>query len=144
MNQDLEHLRLLTIFHYVAAILLAVFACFPLIHLFLGIFMISGGFNQPGQEAPPAAFGVIFIVGAAVFIFLGWIGAFLIYLTGRYLGERKHYTFCLVVAALSGICLMPLGTILAVFTIVVLMRPSVKELFEAPASPDQKAAASAM
>ena len=33
MNQDEEHLRLLSIFHYVCAGLSAFFACIPLIHV---------------------------------------------------------------------------------------------------------------
>jgi len=37
MNQDEEHPRLLAIFHYVCAGMVALFACFPIIHLVLGI-----------------------------------------------------------------------------------------------------------
>ena len=50
------------------------------------------------------------------------------YLTGSSLKQRRRRTLCFVVA-----CLMlpsfPLGTILGVFTIIVLRRPSVQELF---------------
>ncbi len=48
---------------------------------------------------------------------------------GRCLRARKNYTFLLVMAALNGTFIMPLGTLLGVFTFVVLMRPSVKALF---------------
>jgi hypothetical protein len=40
MKQDEEHLRLLSIFHYVVAGLAALFALFPIFHLILGLFMI--------------------------------------------------------------------------------------------------------
>jgi len=46
------------------------------------------------------------------------------------LKRRVSYTFCLVVAGIECI-LMPFGTVLAVFTIVVLMKDSVKALFAA-------------
>jgi len=47
---------------------------------------------------------------------------------GRKLSTHSSYTFCLVVAGLE--CLwMPLGTVLGVFTIIVLIRPSVKAIF---------------
>jgi len=43
--------------------------------------------------------------------------------------------FCLIVAGI--ICIfMPLGTILGVFTIIVLVRPSVKAMFEGQAPVD--------
>ena len=50
------------------------------------------------------------------------------FLAGRYLSQQRHYTFCLVMAAVA--CMfMPFGTVLGVFTIIVLVRESVKELF---------------
>jgi hypothetical protein len=49
-------------------------------------------------------------------------------LAGRAIRRRENYTFCVIVAALSCM-LMPFGTVLGVLTIVVLMRPSVKEMF---------------
>ncbi len=49
-------------------------------------------------------------------------------LAGRKLARRRSWTFCLVVASIE--CLfMPYGTVLGVFTIIVLLRPTVKELF---------------
>ena len=51
-------------------------------------------------------------------------------LGGIYLRAKKHRTFCLVVAAVN--CLhVPLGTILGIFTIVVLARNSVRDAFAA-------------
>ena len=40
MNQNLEHLRLLSIFHYVVASLAALFACIPVFHLIFGLVML--------------------------------------------------------------------------------------------------------
>jgi len=46
---------------------------------------------------------------------------------GRFTARQKHDTFCFVMACVE--CLfMPLGTVLGVFTILVLNRQGVKEL----------------
>lgn len=136
MNQDQEHLRLLSIFHYVCAGLAALFACIPIIHLVMGIVMTfyPESFG-PSKEQPPVFVGVFFIVFASLMILAGWTFAALLAYAGRCLAQRKHYTFCLVVAGIA--CLfMPFGTVLGVFTIIVLVRPTVKPLF-APAAPPE-------
>ena len=129
MNQDAEHLRLLSMFHYIVAGIVALFSCFPIIYVVMGVLMVSGGFsNQLGVNQPPPAFGWMFIVMGGMFILLGWIMACLVFMGGRFLARRKNYLYCLIVAGLS--CLfVPIGTILGVFTIILLLRPSVKELF---------------
>ena len=132
MNQDLEHLRLLSIFHYVVAGIVGLFSCLPCLHLAMGIAMLAGAFED-GHGQPPPIVGLIFVVIAIVMIVLGWAFAFCLYLAGRSLAGRVRYTFCLVMAALAT-AFMPFGTVLGVFTILVLVRPSVKELFLSPAS----------
>ena len=59
---------------------------------------------------------------------LGWTFAVLILIAGRSIALRKHYMFCFVMACVECI-FMPFGTVLGVFTILVLNRQSVKELF---------------
>lgn len=127
-TQDLEQLRLLSIFHYVVAGLAALFALLPLFHLFFGIAMVAG-WGELQQEGPMAvAMGWLFIVFASLFILAGWAFAVCLLLAGRYLAQRRRYTFCLVMAALA--CMfMPFGTVLGVFTIIVLVRDSVRERF---------------
>lgn len=124
--QDEDHLRLLSIFHYVLGGLVALGSCFALIYVVLGIIFLATNANQGG--GPPPAVGAAFTIFGTVFLIVGWIMAGLLIWAGRCLAQRKKYTFCLVVAALS--CFFfPLGTALAVFTFIVLMRPSVKPLF---------------
>jgi hypothetical protein len=138
MTQDEDHLRLLSIFHYVVAGLAGLFACFPIIHLIIGLMFIFAPHKFGGKgEPPPPWFGWIFVIVAAVFITLGWIFAGFVLAAGRFLARRKRYLFCLVMAGVE--CLfMPFGTVLGVFTIVVLLRESVKQLFTAnqPAPPN--------
>jgi hypothetical protein len=131
MTQDEDHLRLLSIFHYVVGGLAALFALFPIFHMFLGLFLILAPekFGNKG-DAPPAFIGWFFVAIAACFMIAGWTFAALVIMTGRFLARRKYYTFCFVMAAVE--CLfMPFGTVLAVFTLVVLLRESVKRMFEA-------------
>ena len=129
MNQDEEHLRLLSLFHYVFAGILALFACIPVIHLVLGIMMVARpDFFGPAKNQPPAFMGWIFVVFGGGFILCGWSLAAVVAWAGRCLGRRSHHTFCLVAAALACV-FMPFGTVLGVFSIIVLSRPSVKALF---------------
>jgi len=130
MNQDLEHLKLLTIFHYVVAGITALFALFPIFHLGFGIFILAAPEAfQDGSDAPPEFLGWMLIGVAAVIIAIGWTLAALIFTAGRNLARRKRYTFCFVIAGLECL-LMPYGTVLGVFTIIVLMRESVKAMFQ--------------
>jgi len=46
MDNDLKNLNFLKVFHYVLGGISLVFACFPLLHVGLGIFMLLGGFQQ--------------------------------------------------------------------------------------------------
>jgi hypothetical protein len=126
MNDDQEHLDLLAIFHYVLAGMTALLACLPLIHLTIGIVFLVANFDGP--NAPPRVIGLLMVIFAGFFILVGWTLALLILLAGRRLKRRAAWNFCLVVAAIECI-FMPFGTVLGVFTIIVLSRKSVKELF---------------
>jgi hypothetical protein len=135
MNQDEEHLRLLSIFHYVCAGLGALCACFPIFHLIFGlILMLKPESFGPGNNQPPTWFGDFLVAFASVIILLGWIFAGLLAYAGRCLARRKNYTFCIVMAGIS--CMfMPFGTVLGIFSIIVLVRPSVKALFNGGTPP---------
>jgi hypothetical protein len=127
MSQDHEHLKLLAIFHYVVAGMLALFACIPLIHLAIGLALAFGGMGGDDPAARPIGLFIAAIAG--IIILIGWTLAGLIFFAGRNLAWRTRHTFCVVMAAVE--CMfMPFGTVLGVFTIVVLMRDSVKALFE--------------
>ena len=136
MNKDAEHLRLLALFHYLMAGLSAVCACFPVIHLAVGIAIVSGTLPDPPRgETIPQFVGWFFIVIATIVIILGWAYAIEMAVAGRCLQRRRGYIFCFVMAILS--CLqMPHGTVLAVFTLVVLQRQSVQALFGRRAKPE--------
>jgi len=129
VNKDEEHLRLLSIFHYVVGGLAGLFALFPVIHLVIGlVFILAPEAVESKGEAPPALVGWFFVIFAGMFIITGWVLAGFIITAGRFLARRRHRLFCLVIAGIECI-FIPFGTVLGVFTIIVLMRESVKELF---------------
>jgi len=129
MDRDRDQLRLLSICHYVVAGFATLFGCIFLIYVALGAFMLKApqSFADHG-DPPPAAVGWVMIaVGAAIFFF-GLAMAIALIVAGRSLAGLRRYTYCLVIAGLS--CLFsPFGTILGIFTLVVLGRPSVRALF---------------
>ena len=136
--QDQEHLRLLSVFHYVQAILIALLACIPLIYVVIGMVVALGTLGSE-KSAAPQFIGLIFVIIGVVVALIGWAIAAMVGMAGKFLSQRRHYTYCLVIAGLN--CMhAPLGTILGVFTFVVLLRPEVKVAFEgqspqAPLSP---------
>jgi hypothetical protein len=135
MSKDEEHLRLLAIFHYVVAALSALFCSFPLIHVAVGLLMVFAPENFKGRgELPARAFGWMFVAMGSIFVVTGWVFAACVFFAGHSLMHHRHYMFCLVMAALE-CCLQPFGTVLGVFTIIVLLRDSVKQLFAGGESP---------
>jgi len=126
--QDENHLRLLSIFHYVVGCLTALFFCFPLIHVSVGVAMLMGAFADGSPNQPPQFIGIIFVLIGSLIILFGWSVAGCTMYAGHCLSRRKNHTFCLVIAAISCM-IVPFGTILGVLTIIVLVKPEVKSLF---------------
>ena len=136
MNQDQEHLKLLVIFQRVLAMLAALFSLFPIIPLIVGLSIVNGDFiyedRMKDAPFPVAAVGWFFIAFSACFILAGLSVAACIALSARYLSQRRNRLFSLVMGGVM--CMFfPFGTALGVSTIVVLMRDSVKQLFEGEA-----------
>ena len=128
-SDDEQHLQLVSIFHYVVAGFAALFACLPIFHFVVGVVIFIAGLTQireTGGISP--LFGLFFMVIAGSIMFFGWTFAVSIALAGYFLHKRKRYTFCLVMAGVECI-FSPFGTVLGVLTIILLVRPSVKELF---------------
>jgi hypothetical protein len=133
MQNDQEQIKLLSIFHYVVAGIGALFASFPILHLVIGISALTGRgiFGGEGSETAGSELmlmGLLFTIIPLLIILIGWGFAVCMVVAGRFLMKKQHYMFCMVMAGLS--CLfMPFGTVLGVFTLVVLTRQSVKDLF---------------
>lgn len=132
MNQDASHLRLLAIFHYVLAAGSALFSSAFVLHFVWGLATVRGeqlSAAPPPKVPMPPGFGIMMMVMSGGAVLLGWAFAACLVLAGRSLTARKRHTFCLVIAGVTCLLCNPVGTVLGGLTIVVLLRPSVKELF---------------
>ncbi len=132
---DEEHLKMLSIFYYVLGGVNALLACIPFIHVTIGLFLLSlpSSAHSGSGGRPPAIIGLLFVIIGITVILIGWTLAALKIYAGYCISKRKKRIFCLVIAAIS--CLgIPVGTVLGVFTFIVLMRPSVKELYSQSSS----------
>jgi hypothetical protein len=139
---DTSHLNLLAVFHYVMAGFMMLFSLAGLVYVGTGVLffampevMTQGPGAPPGGEVPPEAVrfmagGVMIAFGVVFIAILVGIGVLQI-VAANSLRSRRRWVLCLVVAGLN--CMhAPLGTLLGVFTFVVLFRPSVKEMFQNP------------
>jgi hypothetical protein len=129
---DAEHLQLLAIFHFIVAGLAILGLGFVLLHyllasqLFFNPKMWEGQWRGPPVPAEFLVFMRLFYVFFGTCLMLGGVGNLL---SGIWIRARRHRWFSLLVAAIN--CMqVPIGTILGVFTIIVLMRESVRDSYE--------------
>lgn len=130
MEEVKEHIRLLSIGHYIVAGLTGLFSLFPLIHVGLGLSFLFGDFPQasPKDEFPSELFGGIFVIVGAMAILMGLSCAILIGIAGKKMKEFRSRTYCLVIAGV--LCaIFPLGTVLGVLSLITLLKPEAKTLF---------------
>lgn len=137
---DAHDLRLLAWFHYGLGALTALTAVIgaPLIWIgYQWMYPAEGAGPRPvapGEELyEPEVVGAVMIAAGAGTVSLCLVhGAFLAYI-GRCLAKRRRRILCLVFSFLNLLDL-PFGTILSIFTLLVLNRPAVQEAFAAPAA----------
>jgi hypothetical protein len=105
------------------------------LHFLAGAFMLFGpGLSgKNGSGVPAAIVGGFFMTFAGLWMLVCWTFSACVVIAGRNLMGRRHHMFCLVVAGVMAAMCIPFGTALGVFTIIVLLRPSVKQAFGVPA-----------
>ncbi len=139
-DRDRDHLKILGIVYYVNAGTIAFCALFGLLYAGIGLFMLAGGLPGPahgkGLEEAKMVGMMFAIFGGAAALFCLTLGL-LNFLAGRWLRSEKHRIFCFVVGCLN-LMSLPYGTLLGIFTILVLNRPRVKAIFAG--APDVDAA----
>ena len=126
---DNDHLKLLSIFHYIQGGFTALFAFLPLMYAFMGglIFFIEPSLEDSAEQVPQAIGWFLIAFGVLASLFIALIAALRIY-AGRSISQRRKYVICLIIAGFNCFC-MPYGTALGVCTFMVLMRPTVKKQF---------------
>ncbi len=92
----------------------------------VGILFMVAGSSAGGGKA--ALVGLV-PMGFALFLALVLgVGVYIGFLTAQSYRDRRRWTLCFVMACLS-LPSVPLGTLLGIYAIIVLNRPSVKKMF---------------
>lgn len=126
--QDESYLDILPLLHYLVAGVTFLIGCFPLIHVAVGLGIVLA--TPAGPNPPPVWLGWLFAgIGAGVVLFF-WCLSVLWIVAGRCIAARRRWTLC-VVAATAGLLVMPFGTALGIFSLIVLTREPVKRAFGA-------------
>ena len=130
-KRDREHLKLLCIFHFIFGGLALLGIGFLFVHYFIMHTVFSNPDLWRAQKeaiAPPKAFLDAFVW------FYRFMGVILLVvlvlnmLSGLFLWRKRHRLFSVIIGGMD--CLqIPFGTALGVFTIMVLSRESVRELY---------------
>jgi hypothetical protein len=128
-----SHLDTLGVVHYVVAGFVGLFALLPLIHVAMGLGIVTGSFPfnhhaARGGEQFPALFGWIFVVMGLTFVCLGLALATALGFAGTFLRQRRRWLYCIVVDAIA-CSLFPFGTVLGVLALVTLSQPEVRARF---------------
>lgn len=134
VDKDVSDLKMLSIFWYVLAGLQALGACIFLLYIGFGLVMMvlggaaGAGSGEAGAAVPFLGMGAFMLcLGIVPLAIIGTI-AYLNYVVGKSLPQRRNLTLIYVMAGLA--CLgFPLGTVLGVFTFMVVSRPSIKATF---------------
>jgi hypothetical protein len=121
---DNRHLTALVICTYIWGGLAAIASLIPLIHVGIGAAILSGAIDGQSANPPPPFLGWMFIFLGSGAILLGETLAALNLYSAWQMSRRKGRMFSMVIAGINCIS-VPLGTLLGVFTIIVLSRDSV-------------------
>ena len=134
MEKDLEHLKLLGIFHYIWGALSLIGG------LFLGayfvvigvVLMTSPSTTSTTEESGSTSIagGVMIGIGVIVFLIVVVYGVLTLMAGGKYRKHQGGYWFCFILAIVTLILGGIPGIVLGIFSLIVLSRPSVKALFK--------------
>lgn len=119
--------RTLALFHYLLSVPVGFMSLLSLPLIFAGLDLILT--ERPGMGKAAVFSGATFLVWAACIVIIAIGMAVCLVLGGKYLMERRNYTFCLAVAGVS--CLIaPFGTALGIVTLLFLTKGTTKSLFD--------------
>jgi hypothetical protein len=124
-------LKALSIGHYIQAGFVAFYSLVMLVYFaFLGTIFTKLGTG--GRALPDGVLAILSIVFSVVLFALA-LYTLCIFLAARWLRSHQRLLFIQIVSGLN--CLfIPYGTVLGVFTLIVLARPQTKLLFSGPAT----------
>jgi len=128
-KQNGDMISLVSIFHFVLGGFQMLFSLVGLVYVAIGAMMASGAMESTKGNPPPAELGWIFGGFGVVFVLAFITVGFLTIRTGINIRRRRRRTFCMVIDSI--LCLMvPFGTIVGVFGLVLLTKAETAEEFE--------------
>lgn len=146
MEEDLKHLKTIAWVHYAFAGLNALVLLPVLVYVMfvrftlaidavkIGILLLSGSAVEAVKILDGSVTTSLFVYSVSLMVG-GFVALLLLaglvsnFYCGKFMAEQKHYMFCLIVTALT-ITSFPIGTAVGVYSLIILLRPHVKELFE--------------
>ena len=127
-----EHLRQLSLFHYLNAGITALISSMFLIYMGFGTLMLLNphGFTNATTDASSVGTtGWVFFLIGLIPLVIGWSYSALNVAAGRFIRLRKRRNLCLFVSGLN-VLNAPFGSILGISTFLVLSKPQVQSLFQ--------------
>ena len=132
---DEEHLRLLSVFHYISGVMTLFISIIFLIQFFVFSFIFDEVINSVFDIALVGNYN--FDPEIFTFLIYLWMILFFIFIafgltqifSAKFLRAKKYRIFSFIVAIIS-ILSFPYGTILGVMTIIVISKSSVMELYQ--------------
>lgn len=141
-QQDSDNLKSLALAFRIVGGLCALCVNFAWFHVILGFSIIFGdpaGFtatnsaNRPATDAAASAAvgtaaGGIFVIAGMIVLLMGYAMGFFGFRAAKAMDNRQHWNLCLG-TSIAFLLFQPLGLVLGVLAIIVLNRPTVRELF---------------
>jgi hypothetical protein len=139
MEKDLEHLKLLGIFHYIwGALSLIGGICIGAYFLVIGIVLMNNPPTSTSTEdsgTTSMVGGIMIAVGVVLFLIVVVYGILTLMAGGKYRKHQGGYWFCFILAIVTLVIGGIPGIVLGIFSLIVLGRDSVKTLFRGQSLP---------
>jgi hypothetical protein len=129
-RRDTEHLKVLGILYYVWSGLCLLGVVFGIVYVAVIPQPIHNPYDAAEVASAHAADPIIYGVGTAIIVG-SFLAGLLYFMTARGLLSGR-YRGLVYLAAILTLFSFPLGTLLGIFTLVVMNRPTVKARFQAP------------
>jgi len=125
MSNSSEQLRILAIFQYIVGGLQILISCLWLCQLsiVISIFCHNAALSPAHGEG---AISMLLVLVGGGFVFLGFALGILTALSGRYIALRVKRTYSIVMGGINCV-IFPFGTILGIFTLILLTRTDVRQ-----------------
>jgi ABC-type phosphate transport system permease subunit len=139
MEKDLEHLKLLGIFHYIWGALSLLGGIFiGGYFLVIGVILMNNPPTSTSSEdsgTASMAGGILIGVGVILFLVVVVYGILTLMAGGKYRKHQGGYWFCFILAIVTLVIGGIPGIVLGIFSLIVLSRDSVKTLFRGQSLP---------